>query len=87
MKFDVIYKLIWVKSIVGHLQIPKFLSAQGVFRAWFHVWVQNAVVWLTVFTQTMLPTCRDTLLVSEFVGRSLTNWAARFFLLWWFQVL
>jgi len=37
MKFNVISKLIWIKSIVGHLQIPKFLSAEGVFRAWFHV--------------------------------------------------
>jgi hypothetical protein len=79
MKLNVIYELIWVKSIVDHLQIPKFLSAQRVFRTWFCV--QSAVgtlhiVWQTVITQTMLPSCRDTLLVSAFVGRSLTNGAA-----------
>jgi hypothetical protein len=29
MKLNIMYKLIWVKSIVGHLQIANFMSAQG----------------------------------------------------------
>jgi hypothetical protein len=29
VKLNIIYELIWVKSIVGHLQIPNFMSAEG----------------------------------------------------------